>query len=190
MAGTKHFTRMQYHVSRGIREIVAPRQTIPHAEWKRIQDEFDNVCVFCEQPGTRENRGIIADHLIPATQFGELVLGNTVPACQSCNDSRGNRNWRAFLLERFPDEAAKRAIRIEAYLNKYPYSPLSAEDYLSPQELREYNSILADWEAIFGESETVAGTGRKEALAARLSSKCGRGARAPTSLPSVRSLPV
>lgn len=40
MPGTKHFGRMQYNVSRGLREIVAPRQTMSRDHWRSVLEEF------------------------------------------------------------------------------------------------------------------------------------------------------
>jgi len=137
MPGTKHFTRMQYHVARGLREIVAPRQVMPKAQWERIKEEFDNRCVFCGQQGSKENRGIVPDHLIPVTQFGELVVGNTVPSCQTCNDSRGEKDWRPFLRERFAGDPDAQIMRVETYLARHPYHPTPPETALSEAEFKE-----------------------------------------------------
>lgn len=148
MPGTKHFPRLQYNVSRGLREIVAPRQTMQPKEWERIKAEFGNVCVYCESASSQENRGIVPDHLVPVTQFGELVAGNTVPACQTCNDSRGDRDWREFLRDRFPNDANSRIERIEAHLRLHPYNAAAPETALSGQEQIDYAVLLADWESL------------------------------------------
>lgn len=148
MPGTKHFSRMHYHVSRGLREIVAPRQTMSKLEWETVKQAFDGTCAFCGEGATQPNRGIVPDHLIPVTQFGELVIGNTVPACQTCNDSRGHRDWRAFLKERFPEAAARRAQRIDQYLEKHPYTAQSPEVALSETEFSEYGTMLERWDEL------------------------------------------
>jgi hypothetical protein len=139
---------MRYNVSRGLREIVAPRQTMPTAQWQRVKLEFDSLCVFCGSAGTKENRGIVPDHLIPVTRFGELVIGNTVPACQTCNDSRGDGDWRPFVRERYPTDPEAQIARIEAYLKRHPYHPPSPESALSPKEQKEYAQLLHDWETL------------------------------------------
>lgn len=148
MPGTRHFSRMQYNVGRGLREIVAPRQTMRKEQWEQIKLEFGGLCVFCGQSGTQENRGIVPDHLIPVTRFGELVTGNTVPACQTCNDSRGEKDWRPFLRERFPGDPEASIARIEQYLARHPYHPACPEDALSEKELREYQALLAEWDTM------------------------------------------
>lgn len=155
MPGTKHFTRMQYNVSRGLREIVAPRQTMPTAQWQRVKDEFGGLCVFCGSDATKENRGIVPDHLIPVTHFGELVIGNTVPSCQTCNDSRGDGDWRPFVRARFPDAPEAQIERIEAYLKRHPYHPPSPETALSPKEQESYVQLLKDWESLLARARLL-----------------------------------
>jgi len=146
MPGTKHFGRMPYHVARGLREIVAPRQTMSKAQWQTVLEELGGLCIFCGQAGTAENRGIVADHLVPVTRFGELVIGNTVPACQSCNDSRGDKEWRPFLRSLFPGDAEVQIRRVEDYVTKFNYHPVSLEVALSATERERYKTLLRKWE--------------------------------------------
>ncbi|MEX2445189.1 MAG: HNH endonuclease [Alkalispirochaeta sp.] len=148
MKGTKHFPRLSYNVSRGLREIVAPVQTMSEEDWNSVLRQFDSCCAFCGEGATRENRGIVPDHLVPVTDYGELMLGNVVPACQRCNDSRGNGDWRKYVVEEFPEKASQRIATIEAYLSAHPYKPFHPEEILNQDELREYNEILAKWESI------------------------------------------
>jgi len=155
MPGTSHFTRMQYHVSRGLRETVAPRQTMSPAEWLRVRQEFGDVCIFCDRKATAENRGIVADHLIPVTQFGELVLGNTVPACQTCNDSRGEKDWRTFLRNRFPGDAQAQIGKVEGHLAKYHYEPPTLESSLSAEERETYLGLVQEWEKLLAKAKAL-----------------------------------
>ena len=148
MPGTKHFTRMQYNVTRGLREIIAPRQTMPKAQWERIKAEFVERCVFCGSTATKENRGIVPDHLVPVTRFGELVVGNTVPACQTCNDSRGEKDWRPFIRVTYPNDPEVQITLIEEYLTRHPYHPQSLEVALSHSEQASYLALLANWESL------------------------------------------
>lgn len=145
MKGTQHFSRMNYNVRRGLREIVAPDHRVSKQEWALALAEFDGTCAYCGATATAENRGIVPDHLVAVTDFGELVPGNIVPACQSCNDSRGNKPWREFLANRFPADAANRVARIERYIAVHNYSPRSPEASLSPEELVQYNDLVAEW---------------------------------------------
>lgn len=155
MPGTKHFTRMQYNVSRGLREIIAPRQTMPKAQWERIKSEFGGCCIFCGSAATKENRGIVPDHLIPVTRFGELVVGNTVPACQTCNDSRGEKDWRPFIRAKYPGDPEVQIARVEEYLSRHPYHPQSLEAALSQTEQESYLVLLGDWETLLAKAREL-----------------------------------
>ena len=155
MPGTKHFSRMQYNVSRALREIVAPRQTMRKEQWERVKDEFGGLCLFCGSGATKENRGIVPDHLIPVTRFGELVPGNTVPACQTCNDSRGEDDWRPFIRSRYPNHPEKQIERVEEYLLKHPYHPESPESALTPSEHSDYIALLSQWESLLNKAKVL-----------------------------------
>lgn len=161
MPGTKHFGRMQYNVARGLREIVAPRQTMPTAQWKSVLEEFDGLCVFCGSAGTAENRGIVPDHLIPVTRFGELVLGNTVPACQTCNDSRGEEDWRLFLRGRFPGDPEAQIASVEQHLAKHNYHPSSPEVALAPHEHVAYMALLEEWKSLLEKARQLHASAEK-----------------------------
>jgi hypothetical protein len=153
--GTKHFPRLSYNVSRGLREIVAPLQTMSDRDWNNLLQEFHGCCVFCGEGATRENRGIVPDHLVPVTEHGELVLGNVVPACQRCNDSRGNGDWRAYLRVRFPNVADQRISAIEAHLEDHPYEPVRPEEILDQGELEEYRAILTSWDSLLANAKDL-----------------------------------
>lgn len=146
MAGTQHFHRIRYNVHRGLREIVASRQTLPETEWAAVLDAFQSRCAYCGQTGTFENRGVALDHLVPAHQFGELVSGNVLPACQDCNDTRRRDDWRTFVRKKYPGDVDAQIRRIDSFLAHRSYQPRSPEEVLRPDELAEYQRLLADFE--------------------------------------------
>lgn len=51
--------------------------------WRRWV-EFDHRCAYCGTDGDLQ-----VEHVIPISKGGEHHLGNIVPACQSCNFSKG-----------------------------------------------------------------------------------------------------
>ena len=167
MKGTQHFIRMNYNVRRGLREIVAPSHRLPKTEWATILKNFSHRCAYCGNVASAANRGIVPDHLIAVADFGELVAGNTVPACQTCNDSRGKKNWRDFLRERFPGKAEMRIGRIEAHIQRHDYKPCAPESSLVPAELSEYNAILKQWGRLFVRAQAL-----HAAVAKRRSTGC------------------
>jgi len=113
------------------------------------------MCIFCGSEGTAANRGIVPDHLIPVTQFGELVLGNTVPACQTCNDSRGEKAWRPFLRTRFPGDAEAQIASVERHLAKHQYHPASLEGALSAEERETYLALVEEWEIMLAKAKDL-----------------------------------
>jgi hypothetical protein len=73
-----------------------------------------------------------------------------VPACQDCNDRRGDSNWLSFLKRLGNAGRSARISRIRAYLRKYPYKPIrEPEQSLSRNEHREYLKLLRDWAVLW-----------------------------------------
>jgi hypothetical protein len=73
-------------------------------------------CFYCGKPATT------SDHLRPLVESSRPSgyldePGNLVPACQPCNSSKGNRDWRTFLagLVMSPDERTKRTAALERF---------------------------------------------------------------------------
>ena len=156
LSKTRYFSRMNYQVQRGLREILNER-FISIQEWRVILEFFDSRCAFCGTKHTGNNRtGIVPDHLIPASQFGELCIGNTVPACQDCNDKRGDRNWLTF-LNTFPINHRRKHIgRIKEYLKKFPYKPInSPSQALSRNEHDEFVRILNTWASLWKDARIL-----------------------------------
>lgn len=52
-------------------------------------------CIYCGEP---EN--LTFDHLIPRNKGGADIISNQVPACQSCNSSKGDRDVIEWYQER------------------------------------------------------------------------------------------
>lgn len=55
----------------------------PEQLWRRWVD-FDHTCAYCGASGDLQ-----IEHVVPISKGGEHHLGNIVPACQSCNFSKG-----------------------------------------------------------------------------------------------------
>ena len=53
---------------------------------KEIVTIYKSECVYCGS-----NQKITLDHVIPIKRGGTHSLGNLVPACQSCNSSKGTK---------------------------------------------------------------------------------------------------
>jgi 5-methylcytosine-specific restriction endonuclease McrA len=65
---------------------------IRDADWRRLVDRFGGRCAYCERPATSQ------DHVVPLSRGGRHTIGNVVPACGSCNSSKGSLllvEWRS-----------------------------------------------------------------------------------------------
>lgn len=51
-------------------------------------------CAYCNCTPT----ALTQDHVVPVTKGGEHTISNIVPACQSCNSAKGNRDVVEFAL--------------------------------------------------------------------------------------------
>jgi hypothetical protein len=121
------------------------------------------TCVFCGS-----EKVTLWEHLVPVARGGETVLGNMVPACQPCNDSKHSKpfdEWLTQRAERNPDapgaqDVAARIARLRAYAQQFEYvvttpeSRLEAERLLQVEELRRRaKELRADVEAFLRERE-------------------------------------
>ncbi len=55
------------------------------AQWREIKDHYGHCCVYCEKPMQR----LSMDHITPISKGGNHTLHNVVPACKSCNSTKG-----------------------------------------------------------------------------------------------------
>ena len=68
--------------------------------WRRaIKESFDCTCVYCGE--SYELSDLTIDHVRPRSNGGETISSNCVPACLSCNQSKGSHNWEEWMLARF-----------------------------------------------------------------------------------------
>ena len=55
---------------------------------KSIKYGWGGLCAYC-----RCQRATTLDHLKPKSRGGSSLRSNLIPACQSCNHSKGSLNW-------------------------------------------------------------------------------------------------
>jgi hypothetical protein len=77
---------------------------------KAIKDQWDNRCVFCDQPPI-DNSSLTIDHLRPRSKGGEDISSNCLPACLEHNQSKGSSDWQPwFRSQSFYDKVREAKI--------------------------------------------------------------------------------
>jgi len=68
--------------------------------WRRsIKEHFDCTCVYCGKSYDLSN--LTLDHVHPRSLGGESLSTNLVPACFSCNQTKGTQNWLSYMRQTF-----------------------------------------------------------------------------------------
>lgn len=57
-------------------------------EWEEAKEAFGNKCAYCSK-----ERQLTYDHFIPLSKGGSFTKENIIPACQSCNSSKCNKDF-------------------------------------------------------------------------------------------------
>lgn len=72
----------------------APVNDLTARQWEDIKAAYGYRCVYCPD-SCQECKGkahpLTQEHLTPLSKQGSHTVSNVVPACLSCNSSRGNR---------------------------------------------------------------------------------------------------
>jgi len=64
-------------------------QTLTPAQWNHILEKFNNACAYCGAG----DKTLHQEHFIPLSSEGEYTHNNIIPACQSCNSSKGKKDF-------------------------------------------------------------------------------------------------
>ena len=105
------------------------------------------TCVFCGDTPIRR-----WDHLTPVSKGGDTTLGNMVPACATCDDSKGSSRVDVWALGDAPNSPRTRGVRdidrrlskIREYVAKYSYTARPPEERLNSEELRQFEILHAE----------------------------------------------
>lgn len=133
-------------VYRALSECLARRQ-FGQREIKQVLEFFGKdlpECVFC---GSKEVKRW--DHLVSIKEGGETVIGNIVPACASCDDSKRDLPFEEWMMSDFSNSPKSRGISdiktrvvcIKGYIQHFGYTPKSLEKRLSKQEFKRLKEI-------------------------------------------------
>lgn len=69
-----------------------------HQDWKNCLIYFGGKCAYCGCT-PRKNQRLTKDHLLPISQGGETIPENIVPACFSCNSSKGAEDFKDWFMK-------------------------------------------------------------------------------------------
>jgi len=97
-------------------------ESFSEKDWRLTQEYFGHRCAYC---GAEEK--LVIEHAIPINRqaLGEHRLGNIVPACDACNKTKGDKDFREFL------EGNDQAIaHIATYMDSRNYVPLEDNDQM------------------------------------------------------------
>lgn len=84
--------------------------------WEEFREEDKVCCFYCGiRPPERW------DHVIPVTKGGATIRGNLVPACGSCDDSKGKDDLKAWLARRNNPKADTILHRIHELRERHRY---------------------------------------------------------------------
>ncbi|MCK4794577.1 MAG: HNH endonuclease [Desulfobacteraceae bacterium] len=135
-------------VDRCLKDCIAKRK-FGKKEIQKVIEFFGNKeeCVFC---GSKEVKRW--DHLVPVAKGGETMIGNIVPSCNTCDDSKGDRSFENWMQSDCPGSPKSRLIpdigrrikRIEEYVAHFNYVILPLEDRLDADETEKLRQIRDD----------------------------------------------
>lgn len=74
-----------------------PEPKLSHQEWKEIMIFFGGECAFCGCT-TKRGQRLTRDHLKPLSGGGTTTQDNIVPACKSCNSSKGADDFKDWFM--------------------------------------------------------------------------------------------
>lgn len=69
-----------------------------HQQWKESVIFFGGECCYCGRTMKKGER-LTRDHLVPVAEGGATTQSNVVPACGSCNSSKGKNEWREWYMK-------------------------------------------------------------------------------------------
>lgn len=86
-------------------------QTLSVDDWKDAMIYFRGTCAYCGKEQSRKLK-LTKEHVVPVSCGGATVKSNIIPACTSCNCSKGNTpliEW--YQKQRFFDKARLEKIK-------------------------------------------------------------------------------
>jgi hypothetical protein len=115
-------------------------------------------CVFCGSTDVRR-----WDHLVSVKEGGETMLGNMVPACAACDDSKRHLPFDIWMRSAVPRwlmshgtvDVEARIARIQAYVAHFGYTVTPLDKRLDAEEQAVLADIRAKLHAARAETEAL-----------------------------------
>jgi len=67
--------------------------TFTTKDWQETKLKFNNCCAYCGK-----EKLLTQEHFIALSKNGEYTVDNIIPSCQSCNSSKGNKDFFTWYL--------------------------------------------------------------------------------------------
>lgn len=71
---------------------------LTYTEWRECVIFFKGSCCYCGAT-TKKGQTLTRDHLVAVSNGGKTEQVNIVPACASCNSSKGKQDWRDWFMK-------------------------------------------------------------------------------------------
>lgn len=119
----------------------ARKRSLPHnfteQHWQHALTYFNGCCAYCGNPPSLfdYNTVLHQEHHIPVSKNGGYTPDNIIPACQSCNLNKSNKDPQPWVAERFGKKQGETILKkIQEYFEFFRFR--SAEEMLedSPDE--------------------------------------------------------
>jgi 5-methylcytosine-specific restriction endonuclease McrA len=95
-------------------ELYVPRQHKAYAK-KMLKEEWNYECAYC---GIKErHKELTLDHIIPIKKGGDDSYSNLIPACRSCNLSKGHSGVRQWYFDH-EEYSTERWLKIKNHMNR------------------------------------------------------------------------
>ena len=105
---------------------------------KSIKYGWGGLCCYC-----RSERATTLDHIKPKSKGGSSLRSNLLPACQSCNHSKGSENWLVwFERQTFYNSIAKELIEEWISNKRFIEEELDDHEIVDRAEVRINTSTL------------------------------------------------
>jgi len=147
-------------VDRALKDCLG-RRRFGQKEMSKVLEMLQMVepeCIFCRSPGIQR-----WDHLVAIRQGGETVLGNMVPSCARCDDSKRELDYDQWMISdarnspksRRIADVAERLQRIKEFVRQSKYEVTPVEERLDATERERLAGIRARFQDLRQEVEAL-----------------------------------